>query len=160
MSSCITSSSFFFPTLHFSFLFPSRDLFFFFFAAKCLIQLVLVSLRSLHTVQLEESRGARVSLPIKVIFGLAAAFELEAALFARGAVREGDVIVGDVLEKVDFLLFEGQPGGDGVDGRVAPALVEEAAFVVEGVEEIKIGFGAQPVEVSDFEIGPLEGRLG
>lgn len=70
-------------------------------------------------------------------------------------MREGDVIIGDVFEKVDFLLFEEQPGSNRMDGSVSPTLVEKATVMVEGFEEIKIGLGAQPVEVSDLEIGPL-----
>lgn len=47
---------------------------------------------------------------------------------------EGDVVIGNVLEEVDFFFFEQKAGGDGVHGGVAPSLVEEAAVFVELVE--------------------------
>ena len=116
----------------------------------------MISVGFLQIVQFKKPRRARVSLPVEVIFGLAGASEVEAALFACGAVREGDVVVCNVIEEVDFFLFEQQAGCDGMDGGVAPALVEEAAVLVERFEEIEVCLRAQPVEVADFEVGPLE----
>ncbi len=46
-----------------------------------------------------------------------------------------------------------------MNGSVPPTLIEEAAVAVEGFEEIEIGFRAQPVEISDLEVGPLERML-
>lgn len=42
--------------------------------------------------------------------------------------------IPNVVEEVDFVLAEQQAGGDGVDGGVAPALVEETAVLIEGFE--------------------------
>jgi hypothetical protein len=39
--------------------------------------------------------------------------------------------------------------------RIAPSLVEEPAVLVERFEEVNVGFRSEPVEVADFEIGPL-----
>lgn len=55
-------------------------------------------------------------------------------------MREGDVVVGDIVEEVDFGLVEEEAGTDGVDGGVAPAFVEESAVFVEGFEEVDVGF--------------------
>jgi hypothetical protein len=71
-------------------------------------------------------------------------------------VGEGNVVVGNVVEEVDFLLLECQAGCDGVDGGISPALVEETAVLVEGVEVVEVGGAAEPVEVADFEVGPLD----
>lgn len=68
---------------------------------------------------------------------------------------ERDVVVRDVVEEVDLFLLEEQAGGDRVHRRVAPSLVEESAVLVEGVEEIDVGVGSQPFEITDFEVGPL-----
>lgn len=43
-----------------------------------------------------------------------------------------------------------------MDGGIAPALVKEAAVAVERFEEVEVGLRAQPVEVSDLEVGPLD----
>lgn len=45
-----------------------------------------------------------------------------------------------------------------MDRSITPAFVEETAIVVEGLEEIYVGFRSQPIEISNFEIRPLELR--
>ena len=64
-------------------------------------------------------------------------------------------MVGDFIEEMDLLFLEEQGGCDGVNRRVAPALVEEAAFAVQVCEEIDVGLGAEPREGADFEVRPL-----
>jgi hypothetical protein len=83
------------------------------------------------------------------------AFVIHSVLLAGGAVGEGNVVVGNVVEEVDFLLLECETGCDGVDGSVTPTLVEETAILVEGLEVVEVGGAAEPVEVADFEVGPL-----
>lgn len=82
------------------------------------------------------------------------ALEIQPRLLARRAVSKGHVIVGDIIEEVDFVLVKGETGADGMDGRVAPALVEESAVLVQLVEEVGVGRAAQPIEVADFKVGP------
>lgn len=71
-----------------------------------LIALLFIPIRFLHTIDLKEPRRARISLPIEIILGLACAFQIEPALFARGAVRERNMVVCDIFEEVDFFLLE------------------------------------------------------
>ena len=85
------------------------------------------------------------------------ALELGAQLLAGGAVREGDVVVRNVVEEVDLLLVQHDARRDGVHGRVAPALVEEAAVAVQALKVVDVSLGAEPVEIADLEIGPLKG---
>lgn len=73
---------------------------------------------------------------------------------------ERDVIIRDVVKEMDFFFFEQEAGGDGVDGGVAPSLVEEAAVFVELLEVVEVGFGSEPIQVADFEVGPLKGEGG
>lgn len=80
---------------------------------------------------------------------------VEFKLVARRTMREGDVVVCDVVEEVDLFLLEEEAGGDGVDGSVTPPFVEEAAVLVQSVEEVSVGLGSEPIEVADLEIGPL-----
>jgi hypothetical protein len=96
-----------------------------------------------------------ISLPIKIVLGVAVAAQVDAGLLARRAVCKRDVVVGNVVEKVQFVLAEHQRGGDRVYRRVAPALVKEAAVPVEQVEEIGIGVAAQPREAANLKVGPL-----
>lgn len=68
---------------------------------------------------------------------------------------EWDVVVSDVVEEVDLFLLQEETGGDRMDRGVAPSFVEEAAVFVEVGKEINVCLGSKPVEVSNFEIGPL-----
>jgi len=42
-----------------------------------------------------------------------------------------------------------------VNGSIAPALIEETAILIEGLKEVEIRLGTEPLEVADFEVGPL-----
>ena len=55
-----------------------------------------------------------------------------------------NVPVRNVVEKMYFFFLEKESGRNGMDGGVAPAFVEETAVLVEGLEEINVGFGSQP----------------
>lgn len=99
-------------------------------------------------------RLTAVAVPIKVVLGVAGALVVETVLLAGRAVREWNVIVGDVIEEVDFILLKHQTSSDGVDGSITPALIEETTGMVEGGEEVDISIRAEPVEVTNFEVGP------
>lgn len=64
----------------------------------------------------------------------------------------------NVLEPMDLALVEEERRGDGVDGGVAPALVVEAAGLLEVVEVGRVRLGAPEAQVSDLEVGPDWGR--
>jgi hypothetical protein len=82
------------------------------------------------------------------------ALVVKTVLLAGGAVGEGYVVIGDVVEEVDLVLLEHQGCSNRVDGGIAPALVEETAIVVEGFEVVDVGLGPEPVEIANLEIGP------
>lgn len=109
----------------------------------------------LERVQVEEAVGAGPALPVEVLAWIAVAFECETRGFACGTVSERHVVIGDVVEEVDLGFVEHQPGRDGVHRGVAPAFVEEAAVHVEGAEVVDVLLRAEPVEIADFEVGPL-----
>ena len=73
---------------------------------------------------------------------------------AGRAVGEGNVIVRNVVKEVNLLLLEHESGGDGMNGRITPALVEETASMVQGGEVIDVRVGAEPVQVANLEVGP------
>ena len=81
--------------------------------------------------------------------------QLVSQLLSRGAMGEGDVVVCDVVEEVDLILLQHQRRGDGVDWSIAPSLVEETAILVERCEVVDISLGPQPLQATDFEVGPL-----
>ena len=54
-------------------------------------------------------------------------------------MREGYVVVRDFVEELNLGLVQEQRCGDGVDWRVTPALVEEAAIFVELIEVVEVG---------------------
>ncbi len=84
------------------------------------------------------------------------AAEFQPEIFAGRAMSEGNVVVGNVVEEVEFVFLEEEAGGNGVDGGITPSLVEEATVLVEGLEKVEVGFGPEPVEVADFKVGPLD----
>lgn len=102
-----------------------------------------------------QSGLTRVALPIKVIFGIAVAVSLNSGLLPGGAVGERYVVIRNVVEEMNFILVQQETGSNGMDRRIAPAFVEESTVLVERIEEVDIGIGPQPVEVTDFEVRPL-----
>ena len=46
-----------------------------------------------------------VSIPVKVVLGVARAFVVEAVLLACWAMCEWDVVIGDVVEEVNLVLL-------------------------------------------------------
>jgi hypothetical protein len=53
-------------------------------------------------------------------------------------VGEWHVIVGNVVEEMDFFLLQKETCGNRMNWRIPPAFVEESAILVEGLEEIQI----------------------
>lgn len=97
----------------------------------------------------------RIALPVKVVLWIAVAAEVQPRLLARRAMREGHVIVCDIIEEVDLILPEQEAGGNRVDGRVAPAFVEEATVPVQGIKVVDVGLGPQPAQAANLKVGPL-----
>jgi hypothetical protein len=80
------------------------------------------------------------------------ALVVEAVLLAGRTVGEGNVVVCDVVEEMDLLLLQHQRRGQRVDRRIAPALVEETAGVVERLEVVDVLLGAEPVQIANLEV--------
>jgi len=53
-------------------------------------------------------------------------------------VCEGDVVVCNVIEEVDFVPVEKETCGDRVHGSITPSLVEEATIFVESLKEVEV----------------------
>lgn len=65
------------------------------------------------------------------------------------------MIIRNVIEEVNLILFQQQTRCDRVNRSVTPPLVVEATGLVEEVEIVEIGLRAQPVETCNLKIGPL-----
>lgn len=52
---------------------------------------------------------------------------------------KGYVVVPDIIEKVDLGPIKEESGCDRVNGRVAPALVEETTSFIKGSKIVEIG---------------------
>lgn len=59
------------------------------------------------------------------------ALQFQSRLLASRAVGEWDVVIGDVVEKVNLLLLQQQPSSDRVYGCVTPSFIEESAVVIQ-----------------------------
>lgn len=71
-------------------------------------------------------------------------------------MREWDVVVSNIVEEMNLFLLQEKTCGDGVNGSIAPTFVEESTILVKSLEVIQVCFGSQPVEIANFEIGPLQ----
>jgi hypothetical protein len=68
---------------------------------------------------------------------------------------ERDVIISNIVEEVDFLFFQEKTGGDGMYRCITPTFVEESTILIEGLKIVEICLRTEPVEVTNFKIGPL-----
>lgn len=100
-------------------------------------------------------RLTRISFPVEVVLGIAMALVVNPCLLACWAVGEGYVVVGDVVEEVNFLFLQHETCGDGMDGGISPSLVEEPTILVESLKIIRVCLRSEPVKVTDLEVRPL-----
>ena len=107
----------------------------------------------INTLSREELTA--VSIPIEVIFGVAMALVTQAIILACWAMCEGDMVVCNVIEEVEFVLLEHQCRSNGMHRRIAPSFVKEATSMVQRGEIIDVRVRAKPVKVTDFKVGPL-----
>ena len=70
------------------------------------------------------------------------AFVLQSSVLSCWAMGEGNMVVCNIVEEMNFLLLEEQASSDRVHWSVAPTLIEEAAVAVQSLEKVKIRFGA------------------
>ena len=83
------------------------------------------------------------------------ALVLEPCLLAGRAVCEGNMVVGDIIEEVDFFLLEKEASRNGMDWRISPTFIKESTILVERFEVVHVRLGSKPVQVANFKIGPL-----
>lgn len=76
-------------------------------------------------------------------------------LLTRGAVGEGNVEVGNVIEEMDLVLVQEETGSDGMDRCITPPLVEEAAVLIKRLKEVEVRLAAEPLQATNLEVGPL-----
>lgn len=72
---------------------------------------------------------------------------------------ERNMVIGNVVEEVNLVFLEEQPRSDRVYRSITPSLIEEAAILVELVEVIRVGLGSKPIEIPNFEVGPLGRKI-
>lgn len=84
------------------------------------------------------------------------ALQIQSRLLACRAVRERNVVVGDFIPEVDFILGKQDTSSDGVYGCITPSFVEETALAVKGFEIVKVLLRPEPVQASDFKVRPLD----
>jgi hypothetical protein len=69
------------------------------------------------------------------------------------------VVVSDIIKEVYLLLLQEQAGGNRVDGSITPTFVEESSIPVERLEVVDVCLRSQPIEIANFEVGPLDIQL-
>lgn len=83
------------------------------------------------------------------------AAKVDSCLLASGAVSEGDVPVGNVVEELNLALVEHQAGSNGVHGSISPSLVEETTILVERLKKVNVLLASQPLQAPNLKVGPL-----
>jgi len=56
--------------------------------------------------------------------------QVDPCLFTRRAVSEGDMVISDVVEEVNFFLLQKQPSSNRVDRSISPSFIEETTILV------------------------------
>jgi hypothetical protein len=82
--------------------------------------------------------------------------QVQSLLLAGRAVGEWNVVVGDVFEEMDFIFVQEKTGSNRMYWSIAPTLVEESTILVQRFEKVDVRFRSEPIEVTNFKIGPLE----
>jgi len=80
--------------------------------------------------------------------------QVQSRLLTSGAVGEWNVVVGNIVEEMDFVLVKEEAGSDRMYWSITPTLVEESTILVERLEKVEIGFRSKPIQVTNFEVGP------
>jgi hypothetical protein len=70
-------------------------------------------------------------------------------------MREWDMVVSDIVEKMNLFFLQQNASRDRMNWCITPAFVEESTILVKCIEKIRVSLRSQPIEVTDFEIGPL-----
>jgi hypothetical protein len=95
----------------------------------------------------------RVRLDLRV--GLAAPVEVARARADGGALKPPGVLLADLLEEDDVGAPREEHERKGADGRVAPALLEKAAALVEMRKLVLLRRAADEIEVDDLKVVPV-----
>jgi hypothetical protein len=67
-------------------------------------------------------------------------------------VCKRDVIISNIVEKVNLFLFQEKTSRDRVNWGITPAFIEESAILIKRFEVIYVCFRSEPIQISDFEI--------
>ena len=108
---------------------------------------------------MQYNRLTRVTLPVKVLLGLAVAAKVQPCLLTGWAVSKWHVVVGNLVPEVDLLLLQHDRSSNGVDWCITPPFIEETTIMVQRGEEVNVFLGSQPVQVANLKVRPLE-RVG
>lgn len=65
------------------------------------------------------------------------------------------MIVGNIVKEMNLLLLQEKPCSNGMNWCITPTFVEESSILIELLEEIRVGFGSKPVEVTNLKVRPL-----
>lgn len=53
-------------------------------------------------------------------------------------MRKWNVIVSDIVEKVDVVLWKQERCGDRVNGSITPTFVKETTILIQGLEKVEV----------------------
>lgn len=106
-----------------------------------------------HTYVFEPQRAAVLALEEILAVGKATCNTTRAFRIVW-TIEKGNVLIADVSKPVYLALVFEKAERDTVNGRIAPALVEEATSAVEVVEVVAILLASPEAHVTDFKVGP------
>jgi hypothetical protein len=102
-----------------------------------------------------EFKLTAVSLPVEIVFRLAVTLVFHSVVLSSRAMCEWYMVVGDIIEKMYFILLQHKSCSNTVNWSITPSFIEETTGFIQMFEEVDISVGSEPVKVADFKIGPL-----
>lgn len=97
---------------------------------------------------------ARKVMTVKGITGVAVASTRVVIVLVLGAVCPRMMGIANVVKVMDLLFIQEERGSNGMNGRVAPSLIEEATGAIEVVEVVEIALRAPEAKIANLKVAP------
>jgi hypothetical protein len=80
----------------------------------------------------------RISLPIEVVLRVAVTLQIKSGLLASWAMSEWNVVVGNIVEEMNFFLLQHKTSSNRMNWRIAPTFVEKSSIFIELLEVVRV----------------------
>lgn len=91
--------------------------------------------------------------PTKVLVNVAPALSARVRI-SLWAVLERIVLITNIVEEMDLVLFRKQRCADAMHWCISPPLIVETTLLIEEIKEFHVSFATPEVEVTDLKVTP------